>query len=39
MELRGVPRGHDVTEAHAETILSAVLDDYIGRSVALILRR
>ena len=26
MELRGVPRGRDVTEAQAETILNAVLD-------------
>ena len=26
MELRGVPRGRDVSEAQAETILNAVLD-------------
>src|SRR5271155_6156209 len=35
MELRGVPRGRDVTEAQAETILNAVLDagiNYIDTS-------
>ncbi len=36
MELRGVPRGRDVTEAQAETILNAVLDagiNYIDTSI------
>jgi aryl-alcohol dehydrogenase-like predicted oxidoreductase len=36
MDLRGVSRGHDVTEAQAETILSAVLDagiNYIDTSI------
>jgi aryl-alcohol dehydrogenase-like predicted oxidoreductase len=36
MELRGVPRGRDVTEAQAETILHAVLDagiNYIDTSI------
>ena len=36
MELRGAPRGRDVTEAQAETILHAVLDagiNYIDTSI------
>lgn len=36
MELRGAPRGRDVTEAQAETILNAVLDagiNYIDTSI------
>jgi len=36
MELRGVPRGRDVTDAQAETILHAVLDagiNYIDTSI------
>lgn len=36
MELRGTPRGRDVTEAQAETILNAVLDagiNYIDTSI------
>src|SRR5271169_6182850 len=36
MELRGVPRGRDVTEAQAETILNAALDsgiNYIDTSI------
>src|SRR5271156_1754185 len=36
MELRGVPRGRDVTESQAETILNAVLDagiNYIDTSI------
>jgi aryl-alcohol dehydrogenase-like predicted oxidoreductase len=36
MELRGVPRGSDVTEAQAETILNAVLDagiNYLDTSI------
>ena len=36
MELRGAPRGRDVTEAQAETILRAVLDagiNYIDTSI------
>jgi aryl-alcohol dehydrogenase-like predicted oxidoreductase len=36
MELRGVPRGRDVTEAQAETILNAVLDagiNYLDTSI------
>jgi aryl-alcohol dehydrogenase-like predicted oxidoreductase len=36
MELRGVPRGRDITEAQAETILNAVLDagiNYIDTSI------
>ena len=36
MELRGMPRGRDVTEAQAETILNAVLDagiNYIDTSI------
>jgi aryl-alcohol dehydrogenase-like predicted oxidoreductase len=32
MELRGVPRGRDVTEAQAETILNAALDAGINLS-------
>jgi hypothetical protein len=36
MELRGAPRGRDVTEAQAETILNAVLDagiNYLDTSI------
>jgi len=36
MELRGAPRAHDITEAHAETGLNAVLDadiNYIDTSI------
>jgi len=36
MELRGAPRGRDVTEAQAETILNAALDagiNYIDTSI------
>src|SRR5207302_4918240 len=36
MELRGAPRGRDVTEAQAESILNAVLDagiNYIDTSI------
>src|ERR671933_413387 len=36
MELRGAPRGRDITEAQAETILNAVLDagiNYIDTSI------
>ena len=32
MELRGAPRGRDVTEAQAEKILRAVLDAGIRRA-------